>query len=262
MNLVLLGPPGAGKGSQAALLTEQYHIPTLSTGEMLREAGARSAGPVPGQRGGEAGRRIAELIDHGRMVPDETVLALVRQRLCQPDTQDGFVLEGFPRTVAQAEALERLLGMGRQLTAVLDLEVAEEDLMRRLSGRRVCPVCGASYHRISHPPRVPGSCDLDGAPLEQRPDDRPEAIRERLRLYRQRTRPVVDYYRARGLLRPIEGDLAMEEVARRIRRVLEERGSGVQGFRSSGVQAAKGGPVFDLAAPEHPNTRTPEHLEP
>jgi adenylate kinase len=214
MNLVLLGPAGAGKGTQAALLAEQYQIPKISTGEMLREVA---------QRGGEAGRRIAELIDHGSMVPDAVVVDLVRQRLGQSDTKGGFVLDGFPRTVGQAEALDQILReSGRKLTAVLNLEVGEGELIRRLSGRRVCPVCGASYHLVSHPPRVPGRCDVEGAPLEQRPDDRPEAIRERLKLYRERTRPVLEYYRARGLLWPIEGDQAMAEVAERIRRVLDE----------------------------------------
>jgi adenylate kinase len=214
MNLVLLGPAGAGKGTQAALLAEQYQIPKISTGEMLREVA---------QHGGEAGRRIAELIDHGSMVPDEVVVDLVRERLGQSDTKGGFVLDGFPRTVGQAEALDQILReSGRKLTAVLNLEVGEDELIRRLSGRRVCPVCGASYHLVSHPPRVPGRCDVEGAPLEQRPDDRPEAIRERLKLYRERTRPVLEYYRARGLLWPIEGDQAMAEVAERIRRVLEE----------------------------------------
>jgi adenylate kinase len=214
MNLVLLGPAGAGKGTQAALLAEQYQIPKISTGEMLREVA---------QRGGEAGRRIAELIDHGSMVPDEMVVDLVRKRLGQSDTKGGFVLDGFPRTVGQAEALDLILReSGRELTAALNLEVGEDELIRRLSGRRVCPVCGASYHLVSHPPREPGRCDVEGAPLEQRPDDRPEAIRERLKLYRQRTGPVLEYYRARGLLWPIEGDQAMAEVAGRIRRVLDE----------------------------------------
>jgi adenylate kinase len=241
MNLVLLGPPGAGKGTQAALLTEQYRIPKISTGEMLREVA---------QRGGEAGRRIAALIDQGCLVPDETVLQLVRDRLGQPDTRAGFLLDGFPRTVAQAEALERFLReTGRELTAVLDLEVGEDELIRRLSGRRVCPVCGTSYHLVSHPPRVPGRCDLDGTPLEQRPDDRPEAIRERLKIYRQRTRPVLDFYRSSGLLRTVEGDQAMEDVAGRIRRILEEAGAQPTAARvREGVLRADGGLLGEKSA--------------
>ena len=213
MNLVLLGPPGAGKGTQAALLAQQYRIPKISTGEMLRELA---------QRGGEEGLRIAALIDRGQMVPDGTVQELVWDRLSQPDAAAGFLLDGFPRTVSQAEALDRFLAeRGRTLTAVLDLVVPEEELIRRLSGRRICPRCGTSYHVDSHPPLVADRCDQDGALLEQRPDDRPDAIRVRLGLYRQRTEPVLDYYRARGLVRRIEGDRTMAEVTAQIQRVLE-----------------------------------------
>jgi adenylate kinase len=230
MNLVLLGPPGAGKGTQAACLTQQYHIPKIATGEMLRGLA---------QRGDEEGRRIAALIDRGQMVPDETVQALVWERLRRPDAEAGFLLDGFPRTVNQAEALERFLREDRrELTAALDLEVSEEELIRRLSGRRVCTRCEASYHLVSHPPRVPGRCDRDGAPLEQRPDDYPEAIRVRLRLYHQRTEPVLDYYRARGLLRRIEGERTMGEVTQQILRVLDERrtrGEGEPPLRAPGA---------------------------
>jgi len=215
MNLVLTGPPGAGKGTQAALLARQYAIPKISTGELLRELA---------QRGDEEGRQIGSLIDRGQMVPDDTVQALVWEKLRHPDAAGGFLLDGFPRTVNQAEALEQFLReSGRELTAVLDLQVPEEELIRRLSGRRICPQCGASYHLDSHPPRVPDRCDRDGDQLEQRPDDQPDAIRVRLRLYRERTEPVLDYYRTRGLLQPIEGDRTMPEVTEQIRRVLEER---------------------------------------
>src|SRR5205807_88838 len=153
---------------------QQFAIPKISTGEMLRERA---------QRGGAEGERIAALIDRGEMVPDAMVQALVWERLRRPDAEAGFVLDGFPRTVSEAEALEGFLrGSGRELTAVLDLEVPEEEIIRRLSGRRVCAQCGASYHLVSQPPRVPGQCDRDGASLAQRPDDQPEAIRVRLRL--------------------------------------------------------------------------------
>lgn len=249
MNLVLLGPPGAGKGTQAALLTQQYRTPKVSTGEMLRGVA---------QRGGEAGRRIGALIDQGCLVPDEMVLELVRERLGQPDTQAGFLLDGFPRTLAQAEALERALrGSGRELTAVLDLEVEEEELIRRLAGRWVCPTCGTSYHLVSHPPRTPGQCDRDGTRLEQRPDDRPEAVRERLRLYWQRTRPVVDYYRASGLLRIVAGDAAMEEVARRVRHVLEEAAARDETARAGTMRADAGLPGEKPAAVPSPAADTP-----
>lgn len=227
MNLVLLGPPGAGKGTQAARLTTEYQIPKLSTGEILRELA---------QGDGELSRQVAELIDRGRMVPDPVVLDLVWDRLKQPDAQAGFLLDGFPRTVAQAEALERFLReRQRPLTAALDLEVDEDELIRRLSGRRVCPRCETSYHLVSRPPRVEDRCDRDGVPLEQRADDYPEAIRERLNAYHQRTEPVLDYYRVAGLLRPINGDQPVGEVTQQIREVLE--GSSAQQVpSSSGVQ--------------------------
>jgi adenylate kinase len=222
MNLVLLGPPGAGKGTQAVTLAREYGIPKISTGDILREVA---------QRGGELGRRVAGSIDHGKMVPDELVLNLVWERLEQPDARRGFLLDGFPRNVAQAEALDRYLsargaeGGGRsRIAAVVDLEVDEEELIRRLSGRRVCTRCGANYHLVSRPPRVPDRCDLDGAPLEQRVDDHPEAIRERLRLYHQRTEPVLEYYRVQGLLHPIDGEQPVGEVTRQIRQVLERGG--------------------------------------
>jgi adenylate kinase len=219
MNLVLLGPPGAGKGTQSVTLAQEYGIPKISTGDILREVA---------QRGGELGRRVAASIDRGQMVPDELVLNLVWERLEQPDAQRGFLLDGFPRNVAQAEALDRYLAArgtedGRGgIASVVDLEVDEDELIRRLSGRRVCTRCGANYHVVSRPPQVPDRCDLDGAPLEQRMDDHPEAIRERLRLYHQRTEPVLDYYRAKGLLHPIDGEQPVGEVSRQIRQVLED----------------------------------------
>jgi adenylate kinase len=174
------------------------------------------------QRGGELGRRVADLIDRGQMVPDELIQELIWDRLDRPDAQAGFILDGFPRTVAQAEALDQFLRRSvRALTAAVNLEVPEEELIRRLSGRRVCTRCQRSYHLLYRPPRREGICDFDGAPLEQRADDRPEAIGERLRLYHQRTEPVLDYYRARRLLRPINGVQAMEDVSRQIRQAVE-----------------------------------------
>jgi adenylate kinase len=224
MNLVLLGPPGAGKGTQAASLAEQYGIPQISTGEILRDVA---------QRGGELGRQVAELIDHGRMVPDDIILDLVWERLEQPQAQAGFVLDGFPRSVSQAEALDRYLRSKRRpLTAVLDLDVDDEELIRRLSGRRICPRCEASYHVLFRPPQVAGRCDRDGQPLEQRADDHPDAIRERLSIYHQRTEPVLEYYRAAGLLRPIDGEQPVGEVTGQIRQVLEDAPIADRGLRS------------------------------
>jgi len=222
MNLVLLGPPGAGKGTQAARLAEQYQIPKISTGEILREVA---------QKPDALGVRVGEYINHGLMVPDDIILELVWRQLEQGAAQAGFVLDGFPRTMAQAEALDRFLSRRSNtdspgvetLDAVLDLEVDEDELIRRLSGRRVCSKCGASYHLVSRPPREDQRCDRDGAVLEQRKDDQPEAIRERLKLYHQRTEPVLDYYRAKGLLHQVEGDREMGQVARQIEQILEQR---------------------------------------
>jgi adenylate kinase len=215
MNLVLLGPPGAGKGTQAAFLAEQCHVPKISTGEMLRQV-ARG--------GGEIGQKVADLIDRGHMVPDETVLRLVWDRLQQADAREGFLLDGFPRNIVQAEALDRFLRQTqRRLTAVVNIEVGEDEVIRRLSGRRVCSRCKANYHLVSYPPQTPGRCDHDGAPLERRPDDEPEAIRERLDLYHQRTEPVLGYYRAQGLLHSIDGEQAMGVVTRQILGVMADR---------------------------------------
>jgi len=223
MNLVLLGPPGAGKGTQAARLAEQYRIPKISTGEILRDVA---------QNPNALGIQVGNYINHGLMVPDEIILDLVWRRMEQPEAQAGFVLDGFPRTMAQVEALDRFMAKRKRagapgaetLDAVLDLDVDEDELIRRLSGRRVCPKCGESYHLVSKPPKVDQVCDCDGAALEQRKDDQPEAIRERLKLYHQRTEPVLDYYRTKGRLHRIDGDREMGEVARQIAQILEKPG--------------------------------------
>lgn len=213
MRLVLLGPPGAGKGTQAELFAERFRIPRISTGDMLREA-ARD--------GTELGRKAKEFTDRGLLVPDEMILTLVQGRLRQPDCQRGFLLDGFPRTVAQAEALAQMLQEdGRQLDAVIDLEVDTEELIRRLSGRRTCPVCERSYHLISRPPKVPGMCDYNHGPLIQRDDDREQVIRERLNEYHRRTKPVIDYYRGGHLLRTVAGQQSTEQVTAAIVREME-----------------------------------------
>jgi len=204
MRLVLVGPPGAGKGTQAQYLTERLHIPKVSTGEMLREAVGR---------GTEVGRQAREYTDQGHLAPDDMILALVDERLSRADAAAGYLLDGFPRTVHQAECFDEWLAAhGQRLDAVVDLQVPDEEIVRRISYRRVCPACHETYHLVNRPPRTEGACDACGAALTQRADDRAEVVRERLRVYHQRTHPVLQYYRGRGLVRAVEGTQSVEAV--------------------------------------------------
>lgn len=215
MDLIVLGPPGAGKGTQARLLQERERIPQISTGDMLRAAMAAET---------ELGKRAKAFVDLGALVPDDVMIALVAQRLGQTDARQGFVLDGFPRTLAQAEALDAVLAAaGRRLDAVLYFEIADEMLVARLAGRRVCAKAGHIYHLQFSPPRTPGRCDIDGSELLQRADDRPETVRHRLEVYRRETRPVVDFYRRRGLFDVVDASGEIEEVYRAVRRALEAR---------------------------------------
>ncbi|HZX61549.1 MAG TPA: adenylate kinase [Candidatus Methylomirabilis sp.] len=216
MRGILLGPPGAGKGTQAKMLTERYGVPQISTGDILRSAVAA---------GTPLGREAKSYMDRGALVPDEVVIGIVRERLHQPDCQRGYLLDGFPRTVTQAEALTRMLTeLGAPLPCVVSLDVAEAELVRRLSGRRTCPACGAVFHVESHPPKVEGTCDACGGRLIQREDDREETIRRRLRVYREQTEPLISYYQARGLVKHVNGSGDTGEVFARIAGVLEGRG--------------------------------------
>jgi len=211
MRFALMGPPGAGKGTQADLLASRYGVPKVSTGDMLREAA---------REGTALGLEAKAFTDHGLLVPDEMILALVRERLEQADCRAGFLLDGFPRTVRQAESLHRMLTEeGKALEAGVD----PGELIRRLSGRRTCPVCERSYHLVNRPPRVAGMCDLGHGQLVQRDDDREQVIRERLEEYRRRTAPVLAHYQAQGLLRPICGQQPADEVTAAILRELERR---------------------------------------
>jgi adenylate kinase len=204
MILLLLGPPGAGKGTQSRVLCKRFGIPVISTGEILRDA-ARKGTPF--------GIRAKSFTDRGELVPDDLMIEVVLHRLRELDCEGGFLLDGFPRTVLQAEALDRFLDeRGLRPDAVLHLVVDREELVRRLSGRRVCSRCGENYHLISKPPRHPGVCDLDGAPLIQRDDDKPETIRQRLIVSERDTAPVADYYRDQGLLTTINGNVPPERV--------------------------------------------------
>lgn len=206
MRVVLLGPPGAGKGTQAAAVKERYGIPHVSTGDMLREH----------VRGGtDLGRRAREYMDGGKLVPDELIIAMMEDRLSQGDCKDGFLLDGFPRTVPQAEALDQLLHkMGIGIDAVVLLDVSDDVVVERLSGRRVCRSCGAIYHVSFHPSSKGNICEACGGDLYQREDDREEVIRRRLKVYHEQTSPLESYYEAKGLLRRVSGEGATDAVLR------------------------------------------------
>ena len=194
MKLILLGAPGAGKGTQAEILCKKLGIPSISTGNILRAA-IKDGTPT--------GLKAKSYLDAGTLVPDEVIIGIVHERLAQSDCAGGFILDGVPRTIAQAEALEKA-GIG--FDAVVSIEISEEEILRRMNGRRVCEACGSSYNVVSIPPRVEGICDNCGGKLIQRKDDTPETVRERLKVYHTETEPLVDFYAARGLLRPVRSD--------------------------------------------------------
>lgn len=213
MRLILVGPPGAGKGTQALLLQKTFNIPHISTGDLLREAvRAKTA----------LGQQAQTHMDAGELVPDQLVTAMVAERLQQPDCAAGFILDGFPRTIVQAEALATELAQRRQrLDAVISIVVPRADLVRRLCGRRVCRKCGALYHEEFDPPRTAGVCDRCHGPLYQRSDDNPETVDARLAVYERATAPLLSHYRDQGLLREIDGNGTPEEVFQHIRTVLD-----------------------------------------
>jgi adenylate kinase len=206
VNLILLGPPGAGKGTQAARLKERYGLAHLSTGDMLREAVAE---------GSEVGKEAEGIMARGQLVPDELVNRVVADRIVKPDCAQGFILDGFPRTIAQAEALDALLAeRGLKLDAVIELAVDEDALVDRIAGRFACASCGALYHDSTKPTAVPGKCDACGSTeFVRRPDDKPETVRARLRAYHQQTAPLLPYYRDRGLLVTVDGMADIDEVS-------------------------------------------------
>jgi adenylate kinase len=212
MRLVLVGPPGAGKGTQAQLLVERLGIPKISTGEMLRDSA---------EAGTALGLEAKRLTDQGLLAPDSMILQMVRVRLTQPDTRNGYLLDGFPRTVTQAEGLEAfMMVQGQRLNAVIQLDVDEDVIVERISCRRVCPNCHESYHLHARPPKVDEICDVCGTKLVQRDDDRSDVVRERLRVYRDRTEPVLGFYRTRGLVHKVDGTMQVRDVTETILRIL------------------------------------------
>jgi adenylate kinase len=213
--LILLGPPGAGKGTQAKLLVQAYGIPHISTGDMFRDHIARNT---------ELGQQVKAITASGQLVPDEVTNALVKDRLSRPDVASGFILDGYPRTVPQAEYLDGLLrSLGRKLERVVSYEVPEEMVVERISGRRSCPKCGAVYHVSQNPPAKAGLCDRDATSLVQRPDDMPENVRVRLAEYGSKTEPLKRFYREKGLLAEVEGVGTTDGILAATRRVLDKK---------------------------------------
>lgn len=212
MRVIFLGPPGAGKGTQAGMLAAEWGVPHIATGDMLREAVANET---------RLGLEARAYMDRGDLVPDEVMIGVVAERLEQPDARKGFLLDGFPRTVAQAKALELLLkDRGLELDRVVFFQVSPEELVRRLSGRRVCKRCASNFHVLSAPSKMAGVCDRCGGELYQREDDREATVRDRLEIYGKRTSPLLDYYRNRSLLLPVAGEGALEAVASGIRKAV------------------------------------------
>jgi adenylate kinase len=203
LNLILLGPPGAGKGTQAERLQEDFPLAYVATGDMLRQAVKEET---------DLGKKAKEYMDRGDLVPDEVIIGVILDRLAESDTEDGFLLDGFPRTDKQAEALdEALKKVDRRLTAALLIDVPEDDIVRRLSGRRVCPN-GHTYHVEHNPPKNDEVCDVDGEPLSQREDDKEETVRKRLQVYRDQTSPLIDYYDEHDILHRFDGTRSPTEV--------------------------------------------------
>ena len=198
MNLILLGAPGAGKGTQAELLVQKLGIPAISTGNMLREAM---------RNGTELGKQVKSMMDSGSLVPDDVILSIVAQRVAQPDCKNGFILDGVPRTLSQAEALD---AKGVRIDHVISIEVDDAVIEGRMTGRRVCTKCGASYHITANPPKSQGICDLCGGEVATRKDDQPETVRHRLAVYHETTEPLKGYYADQGKLRLVNGDQPIE----------------------------------------------------
>ena len=213
MNIALFGPPGAGKGTQAKELSKHYSIPHISTGDILR-ANVRD--------GTELGVKAKEYMDKGELVPDEVLIGLIRNRLTEPDCKTGYLLDGYPRTIPQADALSEILDEIRKpLDAVINIEVTDEELVKRLSGRRSC-TCGETYHLMFNPPKQEGLCNACGSELYQRDDDKEEVIRQRLSVYNNKTKPLIDYYRNAGLLTNVDGTASVDHVLADICKIMDQ----------------------------------------
>ena len=212
MKIIMLGAPGAGKGTQAKMIAEKYGLPHISTGDIFR---------ANIKNGTELGKEAKEYMDKGLMVPDELTVRLLLDRVAQDDCKNGYVLDGFPRTIPQAEVLdEKLSELGEKVDYAINVDVPDENIVNRMSGRRACLNCGATYHIVSIPPKKEGICDVCGSELVLRDDDRPETVQNRLKVYHEQTQPLIDFYEKKGVLRSVDGTLPMEEVFTAITKIL------------------------------------------
>lgn len=210
---MLIGPPGSGKGTMANIMVNNYHIPHITTGDLLREEVAHET---------DIGRQAKPYMDRGDLVPDGIVNKMVEKRLHRPDSRGGFILDGYPRNLNQAESLDEILNrLGTKLDCVLDVVVGEEELLKRLTTRRICPNCGAIYNLLNKPPIRTGICDNCGTAIIQRDDDREEIIRTRLEVYKKQAEPIIRLYRARGIMKTVRGDVGLNALPKEIKRVLE-----------------------------------------
>lgn len=212
MKIIMLGAPGAGKGTQAKQIADKYSIPHISTGDIFR---------ANIKNGTELGKKAKQYMDQGALVPDELTCDLVMDKIQQDDCKNGFVLDGFPRTIPQAEALDAALGkINEKMDYAIDVDVPDENIVNRMSGRRACLNCGATYHLISIPPKVEGICDRCGSEIVLREDDKPETVQKRLKVYHEQTQPLIDYYKNQGILKSVDGTQPMDEVFKAIVTIL------------------------------------------
>ncbi|MCG2428823.1 adenylate kinase [Staphylococcus epidermidis] len=213
MNIILMGLPGAGKGTQASEIVKKFPIPHISTGDMFRKAIKDET---------DLGKEAKSYMDRGELVPDEVTVGIVKERISEDDAKKGFLLDGFPRTIDQAESLSQIMSeLAREIDAVINIEVPEEELMNRLTGRRICEKCGTTYHLVFNPPKVDGICDIDGGKLYQREDDNPETVSNRLSVNVKQSKPILEYYNNKGVLKNIDGSKDIDEVTKDVIDILD-----------------------------------------
>ena len=214
MNIILMGLPGAGKGTQASEIVKKFPIPHISTGDMFRKAIKDET---------DLGKEAKSYMDRGELVPDEVTVGIVKERISEDDAKKGFLLDGFPRTIEQAKALNNIMSeLDRNIDAVINIEVPEEELMNRLTGRRICEKCGTTYHLVFNPPKVDGVCDIDGGKLYQRKDDNPETVSNRLSVNVKQSKPILEYYDEKGVLKNIDGAKDIDEVTKDVIDILDQ----------------------------------------